>query len=225
MSGIDWESIGAKLEKYSNYTKFIKLYGPSSKCTIRLVGNPICFNRLFMMNYKIKTIAIDPDICIPLVSALGGYGLNPSVVKRYAINVLSMEPGGYELKIFEGGRSIFDRFKQDWSLSYPDPSGSIAPVWNVKASGTGINRRYSVMPMEIHYLAKKYLTADDKVDMSKLYDLDAECKVFHSADLVMKHLGFVDEIQCAEINDNDNTELHSTSRFCGFLDGMDECEI
>lgn len=85
---------------------------------------------------------------------------------RANIAVPSSTPGTYEMKIFEGGRTIYDQLAE------------IATVYNVKEhavklsrSGAGLNdTTYSVMPLPTGAVAGEKLAAIEKLALHDLSD-------------------------------------------------------
>jgi hypothetical protein len=263
MSEIDWNSVKGKLAPAPTFFRFYQ-----GMYEIRPVGPAIEFDRFFLPHdFSPRTICVDKSITDEIVTSAQKISIHLAPNRRYAINAIDMSND--QLKVLEGGKSIFSPLAT-WSVSTNrDPGGFEAPVWQILVAGEGIARRYSMAQLGYKHLPSKYILhfahpeVSSSIDFSTLYDLKSSCKIISSIKMANKILfdkepsnykysnlgdfcpnykysnlgvntssnnsdkhdydGIIDEINA--LNENPDDIIPQCSRFTGFMDDIDECEI
>ena len=135
---IDWSSIGGKRE---NGAKFIK-FSAGKTVRVRPVGRVVTFCKFFVQTPNgNRSVCVDMENKEEAATLLCDYtGKEIIPQERFAINVIDREDG--EIKILEGGKSIFGAFSHWAKKTGSDPGGQGGGDWSIAATGEGKLRRY-----------------------------------------------------------------------------------
>lgn len=149
-SEVDWNSMGGSQSPSSNTSgqiKFVK-FSPGKGKTIRPIGKAVTFYKFFVRGpHGDRSIVVDPEFkneASAKLSAHAGQEIKPSL--RYAVNVIDREDN--QIKILEGGQSIFEHFA-NWSQGNggAPPGGANGMDWTISASGEKLLRKYATTPI------------------------------------------------------------------------------
>lgn len=145
---IDWTSMATtdnaagSGSEGGNQKKFLKFESGKTH-VFRPLGGGVEFYKFFVNTEKGKRTIIvdlpDKDKAAELLSKHFGREITPQ--HRYAINVLDREDG--QVKILEGGHSIFKFFAKWSKLNQQLPGSQAGGDWAIDVQGDGLQRRYT----------------------------------------------------------------------------------
>lgn len=149
MSKIDWASLGGQQGSGSSKgkTRFIE-FKNGSKHTVRLIGEGKQFVKFFVKNQgKSRSIVVNPELAQEAADLLTkALGVECKPQERFSINVFDRSDN--QIKILEGGRSIFKYFALWAQSSGQKPSSNAGGNWLINSEGEGQQgRKYTVMAL------------------------------------------------------------------------------
>ena len=191
-SEVDWTSLGGRAAagggkaRGSKYLKFEK----DHVYTIRLVGQAVEFCKFYLPKYR-KSVYVEPedkDAAAKVLERVTGTAIAPT--QRFAVNVIDRADGN--VKILEGGWSIF-KFFANWAKVHSShPGGKGGFNWTISAEGDGMQRRYTTMPSdaapfsedEVAMIKKKgsLFPLKEEFASTPLADLEAKISSLESGD-------------------------------------------
>lgn len=160
---VDWSSVGGTSGTGSK-AKFIK-FSAGKSVKVRPVGRAVEFCKFF-----VKTANGNRSVCVDLensekaASILADHtGQDVEPQHRFAINVIDRSDG--EVKILEGGKSIFNAFA-GWAKEMNcHPGGTGGGDWAIAATGDGKMRRY-----QCNHLKTTVISAEEKAKVKAAVD-------------------------------------------------------
>ena len=158
---VDWASVGG--QNSGSKVDFIK-FSAGKTVRIRPIGMAVEFCKFF-----IRTSSGNRSVCVDLENAekarqiLAEHTGNDEIAPqhRYAINVIDREDG--EIKIMEGGSSIFKAFASWAKEAGTNPGGPGGSDWAIEVTGEGKLRRY-----QPNCIKPSVITADEKAKFIEL---------------------------------------------------------
>ena len=139
---VDWNSVGGKDGKGGSRgkTRFIR-FEPGTTVEIRPVGKAVEFYKFFIQESQRSVVVEleDGTKAAEMLTQHSGKEVKP--VHRFAMNVIDQED--QQVKILEGGRSIFKYFAAWAKRAKTHPGGSGGGTWTIEATGKGLNREYT----------------------------------------------------------------------------------
>ena len=186
---VDWNSVGGTKsgnggeKRKINYIKFEadKMY------KVRPVGKAVEFYKFFVKTAKgSRSICVDAENLDKAAQKLSAHlGAEVKPQHRFAINVIDREDN--QIRILENGKSIFSGFASWAKLNNEKPGGVKGADWMINATGDGLQRRYSVMPIN-----QSPLTDAERKRLkegNEMYDLDEIYKGVDIDTMIEKVLG------------------------------------
>ena len=178
---VDWDKVNnSKPSNSSNSgrkSQFIQLGKKAigTTQTLRPVGDPVAFYKYVLQDSDGKWtsfIVDDPDAC-PLNEI---EGVKPK--ESYAINAIDRADG--QLKILEGGASIFGKFRDYFKMTEDNPGGRNGADFSIETTGKK-GKDYYVVDM----VKKTPFTDEEKALISEqgLVELDKIFKVSQDSDI------------------------------------------
>lgn len=151
-SDVDWKSLGGKDGqkggggggKRSNFLRFES----GKKYKIRLVGSPVEHKKFWVQTPKGRrpvTVELEDSVkAATVLSEHCGREIKPS--HKYAINCIDRADG--DIKICEAGKQVFKAFAT-WARETDQHPGGMGGVdWLIEVDGDGLDREYTVMPLQ-----------------------------------------------------------------------------
>ncbi len=183
---VDWESMGGQGDKTNGKTAFIR-FKAGEDYNLRLVGHAVEFYKFYIdTGVKPTSVIVDPgkhEEASKILSEHAGKEIPPQ--HRYAVNVLDRLDG--QIKILEGGWSIFKMFANWSKINGSHPGGKGGAEWNISAKGNGLNREYTTMPGQCTPFTAEEI---DRIQVKKeLYSLNDIFKSCALEDLIGKAFG------------------------------------
>jgi hypothetical protein len=178
---VDWGTIPEEKERKSgggssgvNWLRLKSGGNVANEYVVRLFHKPKELHRYYNPKNNKTALTDDPDNCpikLKGYKASDGKLLRPKL--RYAINVIDRaEPG--KVKIMEGPKSVFTKFREFYENIGIDPGGKDACDFTISVSGIGIDTTYKVTYKVAN---KKAFTSEEREMLTEhKYDLD---KVFY----------------------------------------------
>ncbi len=143
---VDWNSVGGKDGKGAGRgkTRFIK-FEAGKTVEIRPVGKTVEFYKFFIPETQ-RSVVVELEDGTKAADILTQHtGKEMKPVHRFAMNVIDQEDN--QIKVLEGGRSIFKYFAAWSKRAKSHPGGQNAWTWTIEASGKGLNREYTTQPV------------------------------------------------------------------------------
>jgi hypothetical protein len=191
---IDWSSLGGQMGSGSSggsdQKKFLRFESGKTH-VFRPVGGAVEFYKFFVTTDKGKrSINVNPGNEAKAAEMLSKYfGKEIVPQHRFAINVIDRQDG--QIKILEGGLSIFKFFAQWCKLNGQAPGGQSGGDWSVNVEGENLQRRYTT-----GFLRSAPLSAEEvkKIkDMKGLYSLSEVYKETPLDQVISKATGEVQQ--------------------------------
>jgi len=145
-SEVDWNSVGGKDGKGGGRpkTRFIK-FVDGETIEVRPVGKTVEFYKFFISETQRSVVVEleDGTKAAEILTQHAGKEVKPT--HRFAMNVIDQADG--QVKVLEGGRSIFKYFAAWAKRNKSHPGGQNGWTWTIEASGKGLNREYTTQPV------------------------------------------------------------------------------
>jgi len=187
---IDWKDVGGEGKGKSGKSNFLRLSAGTH--IVRLLGGPVVMNKFMVQGSdgRWRSAVCEDATNNPVTK---NHGINPS--ERYAINVIDRSDG--ELKILEGGVSVFGEFKKYAKISGTNPGKTVGADFKIVVTGAGrtkkinteFDRKNSLTEDEIAYVKGRgglnklqeifKVTPDDELE-AKLFGEDVVASVSSS---------------------------------------------
>jgi len=133
-STIEWKDVGGDGKGKSGKSDFLRLSAGTH--VVRLLGPPVAMNKFMVQGEdgRWRSAVCEDAENNPVTK---NHGINPS--ERYAINVIDRSDG--ELKILEGGVSVFNEFKKYYTMTGINPGASIGADFKIVVTGAGRSKK------------------------------------------------------------------------------------
>ena len=132
---IDWKDVSEKNSgKSSGKSSFLKLAAGTH--VVRLLGPPIAMNKFMIQgsDSRWRSAVVEDAENNPITK---NHGVSPS--ERYAINIIDRGDG--ELKILEGGVSVFGEFKKYFTMTGKNPGATEGADFKISVQGAGRSKK------------------------------------------------------------------------------------
>jgi hypothetical protein len=170
---VDWNSLGGTGDG-DGKSAFLR-FKSGNVYTVRPVGHAVEFYRFFIEGNPPKTVNVDPDKkdeAAKILSKYAGSEINPQ--HKFAINVIDRSDN--QIKIMEGGWSIFKLFANWAKVHGQHPGGKSGADWTIDVEGEKLNRRYTTMPGQSKpFKAEEIDRIKNKKEMYVLSDIYKSC--------------------------------------------------
>ena len=190
---VDWDSLGGD-DDGNQKSAFLK-FKAGHTVTVRPVGHAVEFYRFYIEGETPKIVIVDPenkDEASRILSKHTGKEMAPT--HRFAINVIDRED--QQIKIMEGGWSIFKFFANWAKLHNSHPGGKAGADWSIGVKGEKLNREYTPMAgQSTPFTPEEVERIKEKKELYSLSDMYKPCPL---DELIAKAFGESDDVQKPE---------------------------